>query len=40
MLQYGIEAFCKKCAEIGDGLVILILPVDVQKYKPTFENMV
>ncbi|MBC5841072.1 tryptophan synthase subunit alpha [Flavobacterium sp. F-380] len=41
MLQYGIEAFCKKCAEIGiDGLIIPDLPVDVyaEKYKPTFEK--
>jgi tryptophan synthase alpha chain len=30
MLQYGIENFCKKCAEIGiDGLIIPDLPVDV-----------
>lgn len=29
MLQYGIEAFCAKCAEIGiDGLIIPDLPVD------------
>ena len=28
MLQYGVEAFCKKCAEIGiDGLIIPDLPV-------------
>ena len=41
MLQYGIEAFCEKCAEIGiDGLIIPDLPVDVyaEKYKPTFEK--
>ncbi|HJY14022.1 MAG TPA: tryptophan synthase subunit alpha, partial [Flavobacterium sp.] len=30
MLQYGVEEFCKKCAEIGiDGLIIPDLPVDV-----------
>jgi tryptophan synthase alpha chain len=30
MLQYGVENFCKKCAEIGiDGLIIPDLPVDV-----------
>jgi len=30
MLQYGIEAFCQKCSEIGiDGLIIPDLPVDV-----------
>ena len=28
MMQYGIEEFCKKCAEIGiDGLIIQDLPV-------------
>jgi len=30
MLQYGVEAFCEKCQEIGiDGLIIPDLPVDV-----------
>ena len=30
MLQYGVEAFCKRCEEIGiDGLIIPDLPVDV-----------
>lgn len=41
MLQFGIEAFCQKCAEIGiDGLIIPDLPVDVyaEKYKATFEK--
>ncbi len=41
MLQYGIEAFCKKCSEIGiDGLIIPDLPVDVfyEEYLPTFEK--
>ena len=41
MLQYGVEAFCKKCQEIGiDGLIIPDLPVDVyhQEYKATFEK--
>lgn len=41
MLQYGIEDFCKKCAEIGiDGLIIPDLPVDVyaDQYKATFEK--
>ena len=41
MLQYGIEAFCKKCQEVGiDGLIIPDLPVDVyhQEYKTTFEK--
>jgi len=41
MLQYGVEAFCKKCRDIGiDGLIIPDLPVDVynEKYKAIFEN--
>jgi tryptophan synthase alpha chain len=40
-LQYGVEEFCKKCAEIGiDGLIIPDLPVDVyaDQYKATFEK--
>jgi tryptophan synthase alpha chain len=41
MLQYGVEAFCKKCQEIGiDGLIIPDLPVDVYKdeYQTIFEK--
>ncbi|MES2543881.1 MAG: tryptophan synthase subunit alpha [Bacteroidota bacterium] len=41
MLQYGVEEFCAKCAEIGiDGLIIPDLPVDVyaENYKPIFEK--
>ncbi len=41
MLQYGVEAFCKKCQAIGiDGLIIPDLPVDVyhSDYKATFET--
>ena len=41
MLQYGVEAFCKKCQDIGvDGLIIPDLPVDVYKedYQETFEK--
>ncbi len=41
MMQYGIENFCKKCAEIGiDGLIIPDLPVDVynNNYKAIFEK--
>jgi len=41
MLQYGIENFCKKCAEIGiDGLIIPDLPVDIYatEYKAIFEK--
>ncbi len=41
VLQYGVEAFCKKCQEIGiDGLILPDLPVDVydEKYKAIFEK--
>jgi tryptophan synthase alpha chain len=41
ILQYGVEAFCKKCQEIGiDGLIIPDLPVDVynETYKAIFES--
>jgi tryptophan synthase alpha chain len=41
MLQYGVENFCKKCAEIGiDGLIIPDLPVDVyaDEYKEILRN--
>lgn len=41
ILQYGIEEFCKKCAETGiDGLIIPDLPVDVyqQEYASVFEK--
>jgi len=41
ILQYGVEAFCEKCRDIGiDGLIIPDLPVDVynEHYKTTFEK--
>ncbi|MBZ9729489.1 tryptophan synthase subunit alpha [Salegentibacter sp. JZCK2] len=41
ILQYGVEKFCKKCAETGiDGLIIPDLPVDVynEEYKQIFEE--
>lgn len=41
MLQYGIEAFCAKCAAIGiDGLIIPDLPVAVYQkdYQTIFEK--
>jgi tryptophan synthase alpha chain len=41
VLQYGVEAFCKKCKEIGiDGLIIPDLPMDVylEEYKSIFES--
>lgn len=40
VLQYGVEAFCQKCSEIGiDGLIIPDLPLDVyqEEYKTIFE---
>lgn len=41
MFQYGVEAFCKKCRELGiDGLIIPDLPVDVyhEQYQAIFEK--
>lgn len=41
IMQFGIENFCKKCAEIGiDGLIIPDLPIDVynDNYKAVFEK--
>lgn len=41
IFQYGVEAFCKKCQEVGiNGLIIPDLPVDVynEQYKATFEK--
>lgn len=41
MMQYGIEKFCKKCAEIGiDGLIIPDLPVKqyTENYQAIFEK--
>ncbi len=41
MLQYGVEAFCKKCHEIGiDGIIMPDLPVDIydEQYKEVFEK--
>ena len=41
ILQFGVEEFCKKCAETGiDGMIIPDLPVDVytEKYKAIFEK--
>lgn len=38
ILQYGVDAFCNKCAEIGmDGLIIPDLPVDV--YQKDYESI-
>ncbi len=41
MLQYGVEAFCKKCHEIGiDGIIMPDLPLDVYQdaYEETFKK--
>ena len=41
ILQFGVEDFCRKCAETGiDGLIIPDLPVDIYEtaYKSTFEK--
>ncbi|WP_405383480.1 tryptophan synthase subunit alpha [Maribacter sp. LLG6340-A2] len=41
VLQYGVEAFCKKCQEIGiDGLILPDLPLDVyqDEYEETFKK--
>lgn len=41
ILQYGVEAFCKKCQEVGiNGMIIPDLPVDVyhEQYKSIFES--
>ena len=41
MMQYGVEAFCKKCSELGiDGLIIPDLPVAEydEHYRETFEK--
>ncbi|PIB29867.1 tryptophan synthase subunit alpha [Maribacter sp. 4G9] len=41
VLQYGVEAFCRKCQEIGiDGLILPDLPLDVyeSEYREIFEK--
>ena len=41
IMQYGVEAFCKKCSEIGiDGLIVPDLPVKEynENYKAIFEE--
>ncbi|MCE7044304.1 tryptophan synthase subunit alpha [Dyadobacter sp. CY312] len=41
VLQYGIENFCKKCAEVGvDGLILPDMPMDVYEteYKQIFDT--
>lgn len=41
VFQYGVEAFCKRCQEIGiDGLILPDLPLDVyqNEYQSIFEK--
>lgn len=41
VLQYGLEDFCKKCAEVGvDGLILPDMPMDVylEEYKSIFDQ--
>lgn len=41
VFQYGVEAFCKRCQEIGiDGLILPDLPLDVYQkdYEATFKK--
>ena len=41
ILQFGVEKFCQKCAEIGiDGLIIPDLPIEIfiENYKEVFEK--
>jgi tryptophan synthase alpha chain len=41
VIQFGIENFCKKCAEVGvDGLILPDMPMAVylDEYKPIFDN--
>ncbi len=41
VMQYGVEAFCKKAAECGvDGIILPDLPLDeyIEKYKELFES--
>ncbi|MEM9001435.1 MAG: tryptophan synthase subunit alpha [Bacteroidota bacterium] len=41
MFQYGVEAFCKKCHDIGiDGIIMPDLPLDVYQaeYEPIYQK--
>jgi tryptophan synthase alpha chain len=41
VVQYGVENFCKQCAEVGvDGLILPDMPMDVyvDEYKAIFEQ--
>ena len=41
VFQYGVEAFCKRCSELGiDGIILPDLPLDVyqEEYRDIFEK--
>ena len=41
LIQYGVEAFCQKCEEVGiDGLILPNLPMDeyLFEFKPLFDK--
>lgn len=41
VLQYGVEHFCQRCAEVGiDGLILPDLPLDIyeKEYRPVLER--
>lgn len=41
VLQFGVEAFCRRCAEVGiDGLILPDLPLDIyeREYRPIMER--
>jgi tryptophan synthase alpha chain len=41
VLQFGVEAFCRKCAEIGiDGIILPDMPLDIytEEFKTFFEK--
>ncbi len=41
VIQFGVESFCKKCAEVGiDGLILPDMPLDVylEEYKAIFDQ--
>lgn len=41
VLQFGVEAFCRECREVGiDGLILPDLPLEIyeKEYRPIFEQ--
>jgi tryptophan synthase alpha chain len=41
VLQFGVEAFCRKCAEVGiDGIILPDMPLDIytEEFKISFEK--